>query len=298
MDQLIQSLLVAFANNFSFYLKSHNYHWIVQGENFPQYHQFLETIYSDAQESIDDYAEQLRRLGAFPKGDYTSIVSESEITDRPEDLTDPEAMFENLLADLDILVGRLQDTYDLAQQSREYGLQNFLADRIDSHRKQQWMITATLAPEPDEAAGATTDAESTTSTATTTDGEVTTAEGCPIATQDIETNLKNRQTAIDKAHYGPLNPSLPNRTFWMAKADMWNVSAAEAQTSLCGNCAAFNQTPKILDCIDQGLAAGGSGTTEAWDTIKAGDLGYCEAWDFKCASSRTCDAWITGGPIH
>jgi hypothetical protein len=31
--------------------------------------------------------------------------------------------------------------------------------------------------------------------------------------------------------------------------------------------------------------------------VDAGDLGYCEAFDFKCAASRTCDAWIAGGPV-
>jgi hypothetical protein len=120
---------------------------------------------------------------------------------------------------------------------------------------------------------------------------------CPVATQDIATNLKNRQAAINKANYGPLNPAQPNRTFWMAKAKIFETTVQEAKTSRCANCAAFNQTTKILDCIDAGLAAGGSGSSDAWDTIKAGDLGYCEAWDFKCASSRTCDAWIAGGPI-
>jgi hypothetical protein len=29
--------------------------------------------------------------------------------------------------------------------------------------------------------------------------------------------------------------------------------------------------------------------------IDAGDLGYCEIFDFKCASSRTCSAWVAGG---
>ena len=120
---------------------------------------------------------------------------------------------------------------------------------------------------------------------------------CPPATQDISVNLKNRQTAITKANYGPLNPAQPNRTFWMAKAKMFGTTIQEAKTSLCGNCAAFNQTQKILDCIDVGLASGGSGTADAWATVEAGNLGYCEAFDFKCASSRTCDAWIAGGPI-
>jgi hypothetical protein len=47
-----------------------------------------------------------------------------------------------------------------------------------------------------------------------------------------------------------------------------------------------------LDCI-----AGGINDVNEWDTIEAGDLGYCEAFDFKCAASRTCDAWVVGGPI-
>ena len=122
-------------------------------------------------------------------------------------------------------------------------------------------------------------------------------DGCPIETQDIAANLANRQTAIDLANYGPLNPALPNTVFWAAKADMWNTDVTTAKTSRCANCAAFNQTTRILNCIDTGLAAGGSGTADAWATIDAGDLGYCEAWDFKCASARTCDAWISGGPI-
>jgi hypothetical protein len=122
------------------------------------------------------------------------------------------------------------------------------------------------------------------------------AEGCPPATQDIELNLANRQTAIDTANYGPLNPNRPNQTFWMRLADKWSVSVEEAQQSRCGNCAAFNMTSKIESCIETGLAAGGA-TGDEWDTVAAGELGYCEAFDFKCASNRTCDAWVVGGPI-
>jgi hypothetical protein len=120
---------------------------------------------------------------------------------------------------------------------------------------------------------------------------------CPIATQDVAVNLKNRQKAITVAQYGPLNPDLPNRTFWMHKANIFQTSVAEAKSARCGNCAAFNQTTAILGCIDSAIAAGGSGTTDAWDVINQADLGYCEVWDFKCAATRTCDAWITGGPI-
>jgi hypothetical protein len=115
---------------------------------------------------------------------------------------------------------------------------------------------------------------------------------CPPATKDIELNLKNRQESIDTANYGPENPNEPNEDYWKAKADMFEGGIEEAKKSLCGNCVFFIQTPPILDCIAQGI-----GGEDAYDSIEAGDLGYCEAFDFKCAAQRTCDAWVVGGPI-
>ena len=124
---------------------------------------------------------------------------------------------------------------------------------------------------------------------------VETSEGCPPATSDIALNLTNRENAIKTAGYGPMNPALPNNKFWQAKSDRWTVPIEDAKKSLCGNCAVFIQTPKMLDCIASGL--GNEAGNDAWGSIEAGDLGYCEALDFKCAASRTCDAWVAGGPI-
>jgi hypothetical protein len=113
-------------------------------------------------------------------------------------------------------------------------------------------------------------------------------ESCPPATQDITVNLKNRGKAIDSANYGPENPDLPNKQFWMEKAQEWEVDVEEAKTSRCGNCAAFNQDDSMLDCISKGIGDEG----DAEEFIEKADLGYCEIFDFKCAASRTCDAWV------
>ena len=116
---------------------------------------------------------------------------------------------------------------------------------------------------------------------------------CPTATKDVPTNLKNRQKCIDDANYGPLNPNEPNEDYWKAKADMFGGGNVEAaKKALCGNCSFFVQTKAILDCIASGI-----NDINEWDTIDAGDLGYCEAFDFKCAANRTCDYWVTSGPI-
>jgi len=120
-------------------------------------------------------------------------------------------------------------------------------------------------------------------------------ESCPVATKDLTINLQNRGKAIDKADYGPMNPDEPNEPYWRKLAAKWDVPVEEAKTCRCGNCAAFNQTQKMLDCIEKGLAE--DRKEDAMEVVEAGDLGFCEIFDFKCASKRTCAAWIVGGPI-
>ena len=118
-------------------------------------------------------------------------------------------------------------------------------------------------------------------------------EGCPESTYNIKLNIENRQKCIDEANYGPLNTNEPNEEYWQAKADQFNGSKEEAKKALCGNCAFFYRTPEILKCIAEGLGE----EVDPYEAIEAGEIGYCEAYDFKCAASRTCDAWVVGGPI-
>ena len=120
-------------------------------------------------------------------------------------------------------------------------------------------------------------------------------QDCPEATQDIATNLANRQNAIDTANYGPLNPNETNEEYWTAKADMFQGDVETAKKARCGNCSFFDTRQNMLDCIATGI--GTEPGTDPYDVIDAGQLGYCEAFDFKCAASRTCDAWVAGGPI-
>ena len=116
---------------------------------------------------------------------------------------------------------------------------------------------------------------------------------CPEATQSVVVNLKNRQKAIRDAKYGPLNPNEPSTEYWKDIANVWDVSLPEAKKQRCGNCAAFVKTPEMLSCINTGIG----NDKDSWSVIAAGDLGYCEFFDFKCASKRTCKAWVVGGPI-
>ena len=113
--------------------------------------------------------------------------------------------------------------------------------------------------------------------------------GCPRATQDLALNTRNRQLAIDKYDYGPLNPQKPSKKFWYKLASRWNKKPTwqdiqEAKSARCGNCVAFDISPRMERCMPGPVSA-------------AGKLGFCWMHDFKCASLRTCATWAGGGPI-
>jgi hypothetical protein len=112
---------------------------------------------------------------------------------------------------------------------------------------------------------------------------------CPRATQDIGLNTRNRQLVIDKYDYGPLNPQEPSLSFWTKIASRWNKNPTkknldEARSARCGNCVAFDISPRMEACMPGPVT-------------NAGKLGFCWMHDFKCASLRTCATWAGGGPI-
>ena len=122
-------------------------------------------------------------------------------------------------------------------------------------------------------------------------------QGCPPATQNIELNLRNRKKAIDEYMYGPLDPNQPNVEYWSSIADEWNMSDIDqAKSARCGNCAAFDVSDSMQDCIARGI--GSESGSDPMSTIDAGELGYCKFLKFKCAAKRTCTAWVEGGPIR
>lgn len=118
---------------------------------------------------------------------------------------------------------------------------------------------------------------------------------CPKPTLDVALNLRNRSKAIGAAMYGPANPRLPSMAYWQKIASIWGITPNEAKTMRCGNCAAFDIKPSTIACIRDGIGRDG---IDPQDTVVAAELGYCRMFQFKCAASRTCAAWVVGGPIR
>ena len=73
MEELQKAAKIAFASEFSFYLKAHQFHWNVEGINFKQLHDLFGGIYEEVYDSIDNFAEKIRSLGTYMPGSYTQI---------------------------------------------------------------------------------------------------------------------------------------------------------------------------------------------------------------------------------
>ena len=142
MDELIEQMKVSLASTFAFYLKAHNFHWNVEGANFPQYHSFFEGIYTDAWGAVDGIAEHLRTLGSYAPGSFARY---SELSIVKDELNIPSAMsmISKLIDDNQAMIDQLTKTQALAEKAKKMGLANYLQDRIDAHEKNGWMLRST-----------------------------------------------------------------------------------------------------------------------------------------------------------
>jgi starvation-inducible DNA-binding protein len=142
MDELVEKMKVLLADTFTMYMRVHGYHWNVIGSDFPQYHDFFGDLYQEIHGAVDDIAEQLRQINSFAPG---TLQRMKELSTIPEDDKIPLAskMITNLITANDTVIADLIDAYKSAEEAAEYGLSNFLQDRITVHKKHGWMLKAT-----------------------------------------------------------------------------------------------------------------------------------------------------------
>ena len=140
---LVENLKVLLASSYAFTVKAQNFHWNVEGADFPQYHKFFGKLYEEVYGSIDKTAEYIRVLDAYTPGSFTRFQELSVIQDQTL-IPRAELMFAELLADNQKLIDLLNDCFASAEQENEQGIANFIAERLDAHGKHGWMVKATM----------------------------------------------------------------------------------------------------------------------------------------------------------
>lgn len=143
MEELVKAARVAFASEYSFFIKAQNFHWNVEGPDFLQYHDLFGKIYGEVYDSLDTFAEQIRGLGGYAPGSFQKFSMLSQIEDE-DNILDKTAMTAELLEDSLKIVKILKITFQRSEEFSEYGFSDFVAGRIDAHRKHQWMLRSSL----------------------------------------------------------------------------------------------------------------------------------------------------------
>jgi starvation-inducible DNA-binding protein len=147
--QFAKALTSGFASEYAFGVKAQNFHWNTEGRFFYSDHLLLERIYEEVIDSIDDFAENLRKVQLEAPAGFAILDSLSAIDDAAEDAEDgmdPEEMLQELLTDSNTMIDIFRDLFDMAEAAGEHGLSNFLADRQDAHSKHSWFLRSSLKP--------------------------------------------------------------------------------------------------------------------------------------------------------
>lgn len=143
MDSLQQALKIAFASEFSFYLKAHYFHWNVTGPNFPQLHDLFGKIYEEVYGCIDTFAEEIRATDTYTPGSFTRFSILSQIDDETK-VPSAEEMLTELLTDSEKMAEMFRVVFKASEELGLHGLSDFLAGRQDAHKKHSWMLRSTL----------------------------------------------------------------------------------------------------------------------------------------------------------
>jgi starvation-inducible DNA-binding protein len=143
---LSDNLKVLLASTQAFAIKSQQFHWCVEGSDFPQYHEFFNTLYSDVNDTIDKIAEYIRILGHYTPGSLSRYAELSIIQDQIK-IPRAELMFAESLQDSEKMIELVVTMFDEATNERQQGIANFMAELQDLYAKKAWFIRSILKKE-------------------------------------------------------------------------------------------------------------------------------------------------------
>jgi starvation-inducible DNA-binding protein len=119
------------------------YHWNVKGPSFYQFHEFFAEIYADVDGAIDPLAENIRKLGydaPYLLSDFAGMTCIHE----ERQFGDPMTMVESLARVNGVVTACYVEAFGMADACNEQGIADFIAGRIDLHKKWQWQLESTL----------------------------------------------------------------------------------------------------------------------------------------------------------
>ena len=130
-------------DTYALYLKTHGYHWNVEGPNFKSLHELFELQYTAIWQSLDEIAERIRILGVYaPTGPQLAELATIDAADN--DVPSANTMVQNLVAAQAAWLEGAKVALDIADDEDDEGSESLLSDLISAHEKMAWMLRASL----------------------------------------------------------------------------------------------------------------------------------------------------------
>ena len=131
------------ADEYTLYLKTHNFHWNVTGPMFNTLHLMFETHYTEAALAVDLVAERIRALGFPAPGTYGQYVKLSSIKET-EGVPEAMEMVRLLVQGHEACAKTARSVFPLADKASDEPTADLLTQRLQVHEKTAWMLRSLL----------------------------------------------------------------------------------------------------------------------------------------------------------
>ena len=131
------------ADTYVVYLKTHNFHWNVEGPMFQTLHQMFMAQYTEAWNAIDLVAERIRSLGHYAPGTYREYLDLARVKETPGQ---PQAtqMIRLLIEGQEAIVKTAREVLPVAEKADDQPTLDLLTQRMQVHEKNAWMLRSLL----------------------------------------------------------------------------------------------------------------------------------------------------------
>ncbi len=130
------------ANTYTLYLKTHGYHWNVEGPHFQQLHVLFMEQYTEMWTAVDELAERVRALGHYAPASYGEMAKLSTVKEETG-TPDWKQMVENLALGHQEVAKSAREVLRLAEEIGDDATADVVTPRITLHEKTAWMLRAT-----------------------------------------------------------------------------------------------------------------------------------------------------------
>jgi starvation-inducible DNA-binding protein len=131
------------ADTYILYLKTHNFHWNVEGPMFQTLHVMFMEQYTEAWNSIDLIAERIRALGHYAPGTYQQYIKLASVKET-EGVPKAERMIKDLIEGQEAVARTARSVLPLADRANDQPTLDLLTQRLDIHEKNAWMLRSLL----------------------------------------------------------------------------------------------------------------------------------------------------------